>query len=348
MSTPAPARARALDRRRAGWAVVAVAVIAAVFVIPHIASSSALVIWQTAVAAILFATSVNLLFGTAGIPSFGQAAFYGAGAYTVGMTAAHSWNVLLALGLAIAVSGAMALAMSLFAWRTTGLAFAMLTLAIAQGIYTLVVEVSTFGGYNGLLGIVPPKLGPIDLVQPTTLWYFDVVCAGLGVGALWLISRSPFSLTLNAIREDPVRTTFLGINVRLYRVGAFVIAGACAGLAGALFAYSNGLVTPSELSWNQSATPIIMLLIGGTTYFWGPAVGAVFLTWFLHYLTNLTTNYLLYLGLILMAVLVLLPHGLLSLPSVVRRLRSRDDPGPREPEPELQVPSLTASQGGSR
>lgn len=305
-----------MSRRRALPVVVVAAIVVAVFVIPQLASTSSLVVWETALFFVLFATSTNLLFGAAGIPSFGQAAFYGAGAYTVGMAAPHGWNVLLVLGLAIVVSAALALGVSLIAWRTTGLAFAMLTLAIAQGLYTLVVKVDTFGGYNGLYGIAAPELGPIDLIDPATLWYFDVVCVAIGMFALWRVMRSPFGLTLNAIREDHVRATFLGVDVRRYRAAAFVVAGASAGLAGALFAYSNQVVTPDQLYWNQSATPIIMLLVGGMTYFWGPALGALLLTWFLHYLTDWTTEYVLYLGVILMAVLVFLPRGLLSLPSV--------------------------------
>jgi branched-chain amino acid transport system permease protein len=333
-----------MNRRVVLAAAGAVAVVAAVLVIPQLASTSALVVWETALFAMLFATSTNLLFGSAGIPSFGQAAFYGAGAYTAGMAAPHGWNVLLVLGLAIVVSAAVALGVSLFAWRTTGLAFAMLTLAIAQGIYTLVIKVDTFGGYNGLYGIATPKLGPIDLIDPATLWYFDAVCVAIGLFAVWRVARSPFGLTLNAIREDPVRATFLGVHVRAYRAAAFVVAGAVAGLAGALFAYSNQVVTPDQLYWNQSATPIIMLLVGGMTYFWGPALGALLLTWFLHYLTDWTTEYVLYLGVILMAVLIFLPRGLLSLPSVVRAWRSKGTAAP--PDAGAPVVGLLGGDAG--
>jgi branched-chain amino acid transport system permease protein len=112
---------------------------------------------------------------------------------------------------------------------------------------------------------------------------------------------------------------------------AFVIAGCGAGLAGGLFAYVNQVVTPDSLYWTQSATPIIMLLLGGIAYYWGPAVGAVLLSVLLNYLTQATTSYLFYVGLLLLAVLLVLPRGLLSLPAALGGLRRpgrRADAGP--------------------
>lgn len=337
----------ALGRSRAlgGGALLAVVVI--VIVIPQVANSGSLFVWESAVTAVVFATSTNLLFGATGLPSFGQAAFYGAGAYTVGMLAPQGWNVLLAILAAIGVGGALALGTALFAWRTRGLVFAMLTLAVAQALYTLVVQVNTFGSENGLYGITANSLFGINLLDAANLWYFEVICAAIGVGALWVVWRSPFGRTLNAIREDGVRATYLGINVRRSRAGAFVIAGAGAGLAGALFAYTNQVTTPDELYWGQSAIPIIMLLVGGLNYFWGPAVGAVLLTWFLHFLSNQTANSNIYLGAILLLVLALLPHGLLSLPSTVRRLRARRDRDAAAPAEAIEDSPVVSLLGAS-
>lgn len=322
MSSPRIAGLAALRRPRvlAATGLLVLGVLAIAW--PQLAGSSALFFWETTVIAVLFATSVNLLFGSGGIPSFGQAAFYGAGAYAVAEVASHSWPVPLALLLAVAVAGALALLTSLITWRATGLAFAMLTLAIAQAIYTLVVQVSWLGGYNGIPGISTPALAGINFYNPANLWYLDVVCVAIGMLIFWRVTHSPFGHTLNSIREDPVRAAFLGVNIRAYRAVAFTIAGCGAGLAGGLFAYVNQVVTPDSLYWTQSATPIIMLLLGGITYYWGPAVGAVLLSALLNYLTQATTNYLLYIGLLLLAVLIVMPRGLLSLPAVVRDLRS--------------------------
>jgi branched-chain amino acid transport system permease protein len=323
-------RALASDRWRTASGTVIFIVV--VLLLPAVLGAGDLFFWTTALIAVLFATSVNLLFGVADIPSFGQAAFYGAGGYTVALIAPHGWPAPIALLAGIAVAGVVALVMSLITWRTTGLAFAMLTLALAQGIYTLVQQTDALGGHNGLPGITAPDLGPLDLASTETFWYFTAICVAIGLLVFWRIGRSPFGHTLAAIREDPVRAAYLGLNVRAYRFTAFVFAGCGAGLAGGLFAYANHIVTPGVLFWTQSAIPIIMLLLGGRAYFWGPAVGAVVLTWFQNFLTEQTNSYIFYVGVLLLAVLVLLPSGLLSLPAALRRLpnqRRRRPPAPK-------------------
>lgn len=309
----------------------AVVFVVLALLLPAVLGTGSLFFWTTTLVAVLFATSVNLLFGVADVPSFGQAAFYGAGAYTVALAAPHGWPAPLALLAGIGVAGGVALVMSLITWRTAGLAFAMLTLALAQGIYTLVVETDALGGHNGLPGIVAPNLGPLNLQSATTFWYFTAVCVAIGLLVFWRVGQSPLGHTLAAIREDPVRAAYLGLNVRAYRVTAFVIAGCGAGLAGGLFAYANHIVTPQTLYWTQSALPIIMLLLGGRAYFWGPAVGAVALSWFQDFVTQQTTSYVFYVGLLLLAVLVLLPSGLLSLPAVLRRMLDRRRGRPSAP-----------------
>jgi branched-chain amino acid transport system permease protein len=291
---------------------------------PKAVGSGQLFFWDTAVIAVLFATSVNLLFGSGGIPSFGQAAFYGVGGYTVAKLAGHAWPVPAGLVLAVVAGGVFAFATSLLTWRTTGLAFAMLTLAVAQALYTLVEKVNWLGGYNGLPGIAAPSLWGISFFNQTNLWYLDVFCVAVGMLAFWRIRKSPFGYTLNAIRQDPRRAAFLGVNVRAYRAVAFVLAGCGAGLAGGLSAYTNQIVSPTNLYWTESALPIIMLLLGGISYFWGPAVGAILLSALLNYLDQITTLYILYLGLLLLVVLLLLPQGLLSVPATVKNLLKRN------------------------
>ncbi|HSF26754.1 MAG TPA: branched-chain amino acid ABC transporter permease [Actinomycetes bacterium] len=328
-----------MRRRTANLAGLALLVLA-VGLLPEVLGTGRLFFWTTAIIAVLFATTVNLLFGVADIPSFGQAAFFGAGAYTVAMLSPHSWSAPLALLAGIGVAGGVACAASLFTWRLTGLAFAMLTLAIAQGMYTLVVKTDALGGYNGLPGVVAPELGPLNLLDPTVFWYFTAACVALGLAAFWAVGRSPFGHTLRSIRENPSRAIYLGINVRAYRALAFVIAGCGAGLAGGLSAYSNQIVTPGALYWTASATPIIMLLLGGRSYFWGPAIGAVVLSGLLDYLTEATTAYVFYVGLLLLALLIFLPEGVLSLPRVLRRLARRS----RGPRPvDAGVPSVDAA-----
>lgn len=302
---------------------VAVVVLVVVLALPHTSDGGILFVWETAAVQVLFATSVNLLFGEAGIPSFGQAAFFGIGAYTVAMGVPHGWSPLLLLVAAIGCAGLAACLTGLLTWRMAGLAFAMLTLAVAQAIYTLVIKTDSLGGFNGLPGVTIEPVAGVDLSDPTVFWYFLVGCIALGVLAFWRISRSPFGHTLRSIRQDEVRASFLGVNVRAYRVLAFTLAGAGAGLAGGLFGYANQIVTPDALFWTGSATPIIMLLLGGMGYFLGPAVGAVLFTWMLHYLNEITTSYLFFTGLLLLAILIFLPRGLLSIPASLRELAAR-------------------------
>lgn len=301
--------------------VAVVAVLALVF--PFLVGSGNLFFWTTVLIAILFASSVNLLFGVADIPSFGQAAFFGAGGYAVALLAGHDWSAPLALIVAVIVAGAVAAVTSLLTWRATGLAFAMLTLAIAQALYTLTVKIGWLGGFNGLPGIVARDLGAWKISQPKPFWYFTVLCVAIGLAALWQIGRSPFGHLLRSIRENSVRATYLGVNVRAYRAVAFTLAGAAAGLAGGLSVYANQIATANMLFWSQSALPIIMLLLGGRYHFWGPAVGAVILTWLVNDLSQHTSAYFFYIGLLLLAVLLLLPDGILGIPDVVRRRVAR-------------------------
>jgi branched-chain amino acid transport system permease protein len=321
--------------------MVCVAAIAVVF--PYLIGSGKLYFWTTVLIAILFATSVNLLFGVADIPSFGQAAFFGSGGYTVALLAPHNWPAPLALLAAVLVAGAVAAATSIVTWRATGLAFAMLTLAIAQALYTLTIKTDALGGYNGLPGIVAPNLGGANLSAPRQFWYFTLICVTVGLAVLWQVGRSPFGHTLRSIRESAVRATYLGINVRAYRAAAFTVAGAMAGLAGGLSVYANGIATANSLFWTQSALPIIMLLLGGRYRFWGPALGAVALTWLVNELSQQTTAYFFYVGLLLLAVLLIVPEGILGLPDSMRRWRSwwRG----RRPNSPLPAPSRHAPAG---
>ncbi|MGH7071143.1 MAG: branched-chain amino acid ABC transporter permease [Acetobacteraceae bacterium] len=313
-------------------APIALAVSALMIALPYLVNTGALFFWTTVLVTVLFASSVNLLFGVADIPSFGQAAFFGAGGYTVAILAPHAWPAPLVLLAAVGVAGVVAAVTSLITWRTTGLAFAMLTLAIAQALYTLVIKTSFLGGFNGLPDIVAPNLGPIVLSAPRPFWYFSLVSVVIGLALLWQVEHSPFGHVLRSIRENAVRATYLGISVRAYRAVAFIIAGAVAGLAGGLSVYANEIATVNILYWTQSALPIIMLLVGGRHHFFGPAIGAVILTWLVNDLSQQTAAYFFYIGLLLLAVLLIFPEGILGLPDAVRRwARSSRQPEPASP-----------------
>lgn len=355
-SVLASRRARALG----GWAVV-VALVVFVLVLPRFGSANTLFFWETVATEALFALSVNVLFGEVGVPSFGQAAFFGGGAYAVGMAMEHHWPLLAAAGLAVAVGGVLAALAGLLLGRLGGLAFAMVTLAVAQAMYELVLKVSTFGSYNGIADVLPTKLGPFNLVLERDFWFFVVVVVGIGAGVLYWVHRSPFGHALRAIRQDPVRARFLGLDVTRYRLGAFVIAGATAGLAGGLYALVYTVVSPQSLYWTTSAQPIIMALVGGMGVFAGPVLGAALLTWLSRSVGQSTVYYDLYLGLILLFVLLVMPEGILGLgrPGAAprrlaaflrrRRPRPRPDAPPAAPETSSRAPAAVApvDRGGS-
>lgn len=316
--------------RRAGGAAIAVVVVLFVLLLPQFTTLGGLYFWETALVAVLFATSTNLLFGQAGIPSFGQAAFYAVGAYTAALAAQHHWPVLLALLVGTVLAAATAAVAGLLAWRVTGLAFSMLTLAISQVLYTVALKTTALGGYNGISGFSVTTIAGIDVTDPGWLWYAAVIIVALGVLAYWVIGRSAFGHTLRCIRENPARALFLGVNVRAYRALAFTLAGAGAGLAGGVLAYTSQVVTPDTAYWTQSATPVIMLVLGGIGYFFGPAVGAVILTALMNWLSDVTHAYILYVGALLYLLLMFLPQGVLSLPRVVGALVSRGHRAPHD------------------
>ncbi len=290
--------------------------------LPHWANGAQLFFWETVLIQILYALSVNLLIGHAGIPSFGQAAFFGIGAYAVGLASAVLPPIVL-LPLAMVLAALAALAVGAIALRTYGIAFAMVTLAVGQVLYTATLHVSVLGGENGLAGIDRGKLFGIVLGSPTAFWYLCAACVGLGILALRTVHLSPFGHLLRAMRDDPLRTRFLGVDIRAQRLGAFVIAGAFGGLAGALFAYANQIVTPDAFAWVRSGDPIIMALIGGMSTFWGPVVGALIYTWVTHAFAELTPAWILYVGIVFLFFVVVMPEGLLSMARGLRERFSR-------------------------
>lgn len=306
--------------RLLGLGVVVVAIVA---LVPQLGSSAAVYFWSSVAAMALYAMSVNLLIGVAGIPSFGQAAYFGVGAYTIGILHEHGLPILLVLGIAGLAAAVAAAVVATLGLRAAGLAFSMLTLAFAQALYTLVFQVEAFGGEDGIVGLLPESVLGFDLTSGTGLWLFTMAIVLLGIGVLWLIQHSPFGRTLMMIREDRVRTAALGVQVRRYEIAAFSVAGAIAGLAGGLFAYVQGLVVPSYLFWTQSGEPILMSIIGGMHHFFGPVVGAVIYSWSVDVLSDITAAWVLWVGLVFLVIVLVAPGGLLGLPAQLASLRSR-------------------------
>ncbi len=259
----------------------------------------------------LFALSLNLLIGYAGNVSFGHAAYFAIGGYSCAiLVTTCEWPLAAAFLAAVALSGAAALGIGFFCVRLSDIYFAMLTLAFAMLVWSVAFKWRALtGGDDGFVGVRIPAM----LESRVAFFYFALGVVAVSVAMLWLICHSAFGRTLVAVRENPVRAAFVGVDTRRMRLMAFVIAGAFAGVAGALFAlYNRGMYTESAF-WTESAQVLIMVLLGGIHFFFGPALGALVL-----YLLDVTiSQYTQYwpavLGAVLLAIVLFFPEGLARL-----------------------------------
>jgi len=224
----------------------------------------------------MFACAFNLLIGFTGLLSFGHAAFLGAAAYGAGH-ALKVWGLPAPLGLAFGalVAGGVGLLFGLLAIRRSGIYFSMITLALAQMLYFFFLQAPFTGGEDGLQSVPRGSFFGLDLASDLTLYY---VVLGLFIAAFWLIYRtvnSPFGQVLTSIRENEARATSLGYDVDRFKLLAFVLSAALAGLAGATKTLVLGFATLSDAIWTTSGAVILMTLVGGMGTLIGPMVGAL-------------------------------------------------------------------------
>lgn len=269
----------------------------------------------------LFATSLNLLLGTTGLVSFGHAAYFGIGAYTCAiLMKTYGVPFPFAFLAAGAVSAAFAALFGYFCVRSTRIYFAMLTLAFAQIVWAVCFKWnSVTGGEQGLSNVPYPDLTWItrlpmlaSLTVGEQYYLLVLMLVALCLALLRRITLSPFGRILTAIRENPERAEFVGVNVRRYQLAAFCTAGLFAGLAGALFGLFNRGVFPDFAYWSKSAEVLIMVILGGVGHFWGPAIGAGALTLLNHQITSYTQYWPMALGIVLIGILFAFPAGLLG------------------------------------
>jgi branched-chain amino acid transport system permease protein len=221
----------------------------------------------------LFASAVNLLLGYTGLIPFGEAAFFGVGAYTCALIILKtSLPFPIAIIASPIVATVLGIGIGWFCVRLTDIYFAMLTLAFGEMVFAVIFKWYSFtGGDDGLVEIPIPAL-----FASTKYYYYFVLAIFLSsLLVLRLIVNSPFGKTLQALRENPERVEFIGVNVKQYKLIAFAIAAFFVGLAGALYCCFNHNVFPSYAGWALGAEPILMCVIGGMNIFLGPTVGAV-------------------------------------------------------------------------
>jgi branched-chain amino acid transport system permease protein len=264
----------------------------------------------------LFAMSLNLILGYGGLPSLGHAAYFGIAAYTVGLLARGGLdNFWVASGAGLLAATVTAALFGLLALRTSGSYFLMITLALAQVLWGIAFGWrSLTGGDDGLPGVPRPAAGlPWSLADGVRFYYLVLVVFALATVFLWLIVHSPFGRALVGIRESERRMQVLGYNTWAHRYVAFVLAGGLAGVAGALFVYFNGFVSPADLSVVLSATALIMVILGGAGTLLGPAVGSGAIVLLENTISAYTQRWLLVLGLIYVGVTLFAPAGILGL-----------------------------------
>jgi len=309
--------ARAGTARAAGAAAILIALVGAGLLLPISATLNV----ENAIGLAVFALATNVLLGYGGLVSFGQAVFYGAGAYTVMLGWQHwGWSFWLGFAVAPLVGASLALAMGLIALRARELYFALLTLAFTQLAYTLAQQQQEFtGGDNGVFG----KVLPAWIADARQGYMFTLAVASVCAFALWRIVTSPFGITLRAIRENRDRMEALGVNVILHELLAFVVSGFFCAIAGVLFIVHTQSAYPQLLEWTKSGEPILMAVIGGMFSFLGPAVGAFVYTLGQQWLIEHTQSWKLVLGVVLLAIVLLRPGGLAGILGAAWRYAAR-------------------------
>ena len=261
------------------------------------------------------ATSLNLVLGYGGMISFGHAAFVGAGAYIASICIAEGLtSAWLGWPAAIAASALAAWLIGAVSLRTRGVYFIMITLAFAQMVYYVAVSLKIYGGDDGLALPARSSLGMgLDLKHDATFYYVVLALLAAVLYAMRRLVNARFGRVLQAIGENEARMEAIGFPVYRYKLIGFVIAGALAGLAGALIANQNGLVSPNLLNWPQSGVLMIMVILGGVGYLYGGVLGAVVMLALEEVLSAYTVHWQLGLGLVLLAVVLYAPNGLMSL-----------------------------------
>ena len=268
----------------------------------------------------LAAMSVNFLLGYTGVLSFGHAAYFGLGAYGAGMMIRYlvpSTGLGIVFGTLVGtVAGAIIGPLII---RLRGVYFAMVTIAFGQVFYFIAFRWnSVTGGDDGLTGWtrLPINLGltTVDILHhPNAFYYLVLVAFAVAVGAMAWLLRSPFGRTLIAIRENERRARFLGIPVDQHIWISWVISCCFVSLAGALYALLNNFVDPRALYWTQSGDFVIMAVLGGMRSFWGPLIGAAIFVVLQDYLSSLTENWMSFLGLFFVLVVLFFPRGILGM-----------------------------------
>ena len=323
---------------------VAVGLLALAYIVPN--SGSFVVLLATrAMAFAILAMSVDLLLGFTGLSSMGQAAYFGVGAYLTAVLATKfqyglGWDFWVVVVLGILIGCALAALFGLFAIRASGVYFLMITLALGQCVWGLAYRWNSLtGGDNGINMTARPNFG-IDLANETTFFYLVFAFFTVSLIMLYVLVRSPFGRSLEGIRERELRMQILGYNTWLHKYVAFIIAGGFGGLAGVLWAHTNGHVSPETVVLTTSVDALLMVVLGGAGTLVGSIIGSAIVFGLREYLSTLVPWWQYALGGVYVLTILYLPMGLMGIPA---RLRQRKG-GSKQEESKKLASKVLASE----
>lgn len=294
--------------------VLAALLIAFLGLLPFFVGLSTLLLVQQALYLGLLALSLNLLVNTTGLISFGHAMFFALGAYMVAIPVAKlAWSPMWGLALTPLMGAVAGLVIGLVVLRGAELYFSLLTLGVSQLVWAAAHGwQSLTGGTNGTTGIFGPRfLSPF--LHPNNLYWFIYGVAAFCTLLLYVVTRSPFGDALRGIRENGRRAAFVGLPVKRYQLGAFVLAATFGAIAGGLAVVGETQISSSQVTWTRSALALIVALIGGVRYFLGPYAGAIFYIFAFDYIIEKTVLWDTVLGIVVLVVALALPGGIVGL-----------------------------------
>ena len=291
--------------------IAGAALLAVLALLPLATGGYTLVLLTDVLIFALFAASLHFIMGPGGMYSFGHAAYFGLGAYAAGiLLLREKLPMELALALAPLAAGLGALVFGWFCVRLSGVYSAMLTLAFAQIAWSAVYQWDALtGGSNGLVGVWPAPW----LASRTSYYLLTLLACASGIFLLWRAIYSPFGYALRAARDSPLRAEASGIDVRATQWAAFTIAGLAAGVAGALYAFSKGSISPETLGIQRSVDGLVMMMLGGIQTLTGPLWGAALFTWLQDAAARNVDYWRAATGVVILALVLVLPNGIGSL-----------------------------------
>jgi branched-chain amino acid transport system permease protein len=260
----------------------------------------------------IYAMSLDLLMGYAGMVSFGHSAFFGVGGYVAALTLAAYPGPLAALLLPALAGAFAAVVIGFFSTRVSGVYFIMLTLAFSQMFYAYAFQASWLGAEDGITGVSRPVLFGIPIGEGWTFHFYVVALTAGAALFLWRVVRSPLGHVLIGIHENEGRMEAVGYPVGRYKLVAFVLAGTLAGLAGSLYAQFSGSITPSAFFWTTSGEALLMVIIGGTGTIGGAVLGAAAFILLQSLVSTYTERWMLILGVTFILFVLFAPGGIVG------------------------------------